>query len=268
MNLKEKQNENFAVQHVKMNCDNELCNNFAPPMDTFRSGFCLNINGYSGSGKTNLLVNLFSMPNKNKKKCSFKNVFNKIFFISPSIHTIKKSIFDEIPSSYKFSNLSDFLMNYEQILEEGDKLDETDSTHEPFHDEDKKKKDKDPDEICVIFDDVGSEIRSNNNEKLFNALIANRRHKHISVINLTQRIIQIPPSVRSNLSHLISFKPKSIQEEDYIFEFTKLPKKHLRQLYNYIFDDKFSFLLIDMSLNSSNDFRLFKRFNEIDIDYD
>lgn len=264
MNITESKNECFHVQHVKMNCDNELHNNFAEPFNSFKSGFCLNINGYSGSGKTNLLVNLFTMRNKNKKKCSFKGCFHRIFFVSPSMHTIKNSIFDDIPSNYKFSNLNDFLMNYENILDESYEG-QDESKHKPFEGDKDKDKEKPPLETCVIFDDVGSEIRLNNNEKLFNALIANRRHHHISVINLTQRMMQIPPSVRSNLSHLVSFKPKSVQEEEIIYEFTKLPKKHLREFFKHVYREKFDFLLIDMSLNSSNDFVLYKKFNRLDI---
>ena len=269
MNIKENKNDNFNVGHIKMNCDNELCNNFCPPLDTFKSGFCLNINGYSGSGKTNLLVNLFSMKNKKGKKCSFKGCFHRIFFVSPSMHTIKNNIFDDIPSNYKFSNLNDFLMNYEQILDESYKDEYKDDQYVPFDKEEndkKKKKDEVPLETCVIFDDIGNEIRMNNNEKLFSALVANRRHHHISIINLTQRMMQISPSIRSNLSHLISFKPKSIQEEEVIYEFTKLPKKHLREFFNYIFKEKFDFMLNDMSLNKSNDFKIYKKFNEVEID--
>ena len=265
MQISESNNECFNVQHVKMNCDNCLHSNFAKPFDSFNSGFCLNINGYSGSGKTNLLVNLFSMKNKNGKKCSFKNIFNRIFFVSPSMHTIKKSIFDEIPDSHKFDTLNDFLLNYENVMTKVDELMDQDKVHVPFEKDKNKDNDDEPEETCVIFDDIGSEIRQGNNEKLFNQLIANRRHKHISIINLTQRIIQIPPSVRSNLSHLISFKPKSIQEEEYIYEFTKLPKKHLRQFYEYVFKQKFDFLLIDMSLNNSNDFVLYRKFNELNL---
>ena len=79
--------------------------------------------------------------------------------------------------------------------------------------------------------------------------------------------MQIPPSIRSNLSHLISFKPKSIQEEEIVFEYSKLPKKYLREFCSYIFKEKFDFMLIDMSLNKSNDFKIFKKFNEIEVDF-
>jgi hypothetical protein len=42
-------------------------------------------------------------------------------------------------------------------------------------------------------------------------------------------------------------------------------KKNYQQIMNYVFDndDKFSFLMIDMSLKETNKFRYFKKFNEI-----
>jgi hypothetical protein len=111
------------------------------------------------------------------------------------------------------------------------------------------------------MDDIGTEIRLGENEKLFNRMVANRRHAGISIINITQRMMQIPPSIRGNLTHLISFKPKSLQEEDIIYDFTKLPKNMLREFYKMVFRDKHDFLLIDMSLTKANDFRLFRNFN-------
>lgn len=264
-------NEYFEVEHIKMNADNKLCENFAEPFDSFISGFCMNINGYSGSGKSNLLQNLFKMKNKKGKKCSFKCCFHRIFYVCPSQESVEKNVFSSLPDEYKFTKLNDFLINYIEILKNDDDDNKgkvvDNCEHEKKRDKltnpPKKKKHK---EVLVIMDDVGTEIRLGENEKLFNKMVANRRHNHVSIINITQRMMQIPPSIRGNLSHLISFKPKSIQEEDIIFDFTKLPKKELRSFFNFIFKEKHDFLLIDMSLIKANDFRLFRRFSEVTID--
>jgi hypothetical protein len=277
--FEEKPNEHFDVKHIKMNADNPLHHNFAEPFDSFISGFCMNINGYSGSGKSNLLQNLFTMKDKNNKKCSFKNCFHKIFYVCPSQATVKNDIFGKLPEGFKFKKLNDFLTKYEGILEHGDKdgkdclekhMDITDHekhrkelTESEMKSNKKKRKEKEKPkcEVLVIMDDIGTEIRLGENEKLFNRMVANRRHAGISIINITQRMMQIPPSIRGNLTHLISFKPKSLEEEDIIYDFTKLPKNMLREFYKMVFRDKHDFLLIDMSLTKANNFRLFRNFN-------
>lgn len=268
MKFKEKQNKHFDIKHIKMNADNQLSKNFAEPFDSFISGFCMNINGYSGSGKSNLLQNLFKMKDKNGKKCSFKGCFHKIFYVCPSQGSVKNNVFSELPENYKFTKLNDFLVNYVDILkgDDDEHFAETCDHEKERNELSKPKKEKPPCEVLVICDDVGTEIRLGENEKLFNKMVANRRHNHVSIINITQRMMQIPPSIRSNLTHLISFKPKSLQEEDIIYDFTKLPKKHLREFYNMVFRENHDFLLIDMSLIKKNDFRLFRNFNELEPD--
>jgi hypothetical protein len=98
------------------------------------------------------------------------------------------------------------------------------------------------------------------------SLLQNRRHMFCSVFILVQKFKDLPMGIRNNMSHFVSFRPKNQMEMEAICSET-MPfcKKNYQQIMNYIYDneDKFSFLMIDMSLKETNKFRYFKKFNEI-----
>ncbi len=119
----------------------------------------------------------------------------------------------------------------------------------------------------LILDDIGSQLRkSAGAEKQLVSLLQNRRHMFCSVFILVQKFKDLPMGIRNNMSHFVSFRPKNQMEMEAICSET-MPfcKKNYQQIMNYIYDneDKFSFLMIDMSLKETNKFRYFKKFNEI-----
>lgn len=244
MDFKEEQNT-IQIKKVKMKCDNQLANNFIPPFDSFHSGFCLSICGYSGSGKTNLMCNMLTNKKVNGKRQSFRNIFNDIFIFSPSLHTLQcKQIFDKL--EHKFDELTE------------DNLEEIYDIIEQEQDEERTK------QFLIIFDDVGNEIRKNKKiEEQFNKLISNRRHMNLSVMMLLQNVTQIQPKIRTNLSHLISFLPKSIEEEERIFAYSKKSKKYKEDFFKIFFREPFDFMFIDMSLKKSSSFIFYRNFNKI-----
>lgn len=54
------------------------------------SGFAFQVSGCSGSGKSTWLVNILTRRTLTSRgeKTSYRNVFDKIFFVSPSSHTL------------------------------------------------------------------------------------------------------------------------------------------------------------------------------------
>jgi hypothetical protein len=58
---------------------------------------------------------------------------------------------------------------------------------------------------------------------------------------------------------------KSLAEEEEIFSYTKLPKKRLREFYDFIFDAPHQFLFIDMTLKSGR-FEFYKNFDRISLE--
>ncbi len=60
MEFKEIENNKLDLDKINMDCDGCLSEELVEPLSSFRSGFNLLIAGYSGSGKTSLLVNLLS----------------------------------------------------------------------------------------------------------------------------------------------------------------------------------------------------------------
>ena len=250
MDIKEIKNENIKLRKINMKADYPLCADFEYCFSSFCSGFCMVINGYSGSGKTNLLVNLLSNnKKKNKNRCSFKKLFHTIFVVSPSLHTLENNIFKDLPDECKHTELNlDTIDEYNNIIKQQQEMND------------------EPNFNLLILDDVGNSIRQNKKvEDTFNKIISNRRHNNTSIIMLLQNITQIPPKIRTNLSHLITFKPKTIEEEERIYSFLKLPKKHINEFFKYIFDEPHTFLFIDMSLKLSPDFIFYKKFNKLEI---
>lgn len=249
MKIQEKDNKaGLEIAKVKMNCDYPLTDNKGrmPPLPLCQtSGFLYCINGFSGSGKTTTLINLLSKRNKDGKKMSYRKCFDKILFVSPSAHTINHKEIQDLEN--KYTTLDDELIdNIEEMT-------------------DKNALEDEPEQYLLVLDDVGAMIRSNKRlETRLCMLCNNRRHRHLSIIILTQQLMQIPPPIRKNLSMLFCYKPKNSVEKDILFkEFVDAPVHEFNELMEYVFKDKRDFLLIDCSLRNSADIEYFRNFNRL-----
>ena len=249
-------NIDFSIEKQPMKTNTKLHKHFDPEFNKIfgNSGFCVNINGSANSGKTNLLLNLFLKKpcKKTKQKRNLEKCFHHIFIISPNLKSLKKNIFEDIPDEFKFTKLSDFLENFRTVIEN--------NVPEEYADDE----DFQPETLC-IFDDIGNQIRTNGNATPFKELVSNRRHDHVSIINLTQRIIQIDPTVRENLSGFISFYLKTRSDENFIFnEYTKFDPKFKRFFFDTLFQKPYDFMMIDLSLKESHTFTYFHNFNPVE----
>lgn len=240
------------IKNTANNLNKPLADDLPYPLPNY-SGFCFGISGASGSGKTTTLVSMMTRKKENGKRTSYRKVFDRIIVCSPTLTnetSLKNNEFAKLPDGQKFTEF-----NYQTMRNIYDMCEE-------FHDEEEH--------TCVIFDDVGSQLRTDAKaEKLFISFLQNRRHVWTSVFILVQSFRDLPPKVRNNMSHFITFRPKNqLETEAICSELMPFKKKNYQEIMNYVFDndDKFSFMMIDMSLKDTNKFKFFNKFNEMRIE--
>ncbi len=234
---------NFKHDKVQMDCDQQLKKNMQKPLSSIRSGSFIVIAGSAGSGKTNMLCNMFNCkkcPTSGKKRDLMK-CFHNIMIVSPSLKSfVKGNELSMLPDSHKFEDLNTFLDDYDELIEDSE------------------------DQNCVIFDDIGNSIRTQKNLTKFKAFVDNRRHEHMTIILLLQSLVQIPPPIRASVNLITSFLPKTLNEKELLFEYTGLHKRNMHKFYKEIFTDKYDSVTIDLTLTDSPNFLFYKNmFNPI-----
>ena len=73
----------------------------------------------------------------------------------------------------------------------------------------------------------------------------------------------VPATIRANISHVVLFRPTNNKEIEAIYELFPITKNEMYQLIEFVFDKKYNFLFIDLSLKESSSFRFFKNFDKI-----
>jgi hypothetical protein len=253
-NIVEIPNSELNIQKIAMNCDKYITDSkgrsiAAPLMST--SHFFI-ISGASGSGKSNLIVNLLksTKTTKDKKhKKSYRNMFDNIILVSPSASTIKDSPLENISDDQKFNSLNEDVFDMvDSVTEDGVE----DNQH-----------------TLLILDDVSSQLRLKENEKLLTQLVKNRRHLNLSIWVVGHRVIDLSPALRSNANLIFLFKPKTNKEIETIqSEYMMMPKKEADELMRAAYKDRYDFMLIDTSLRSGSEFLFFRNFNQLKFEKD
>jgi len=245
----QEKNKRLKIMNTVNNLDKQLCDDLPSPLPNW-SGFNFVISGASGSGKTTLLTSMMSAKKKNGIRQSYRKVFDKIVICSPTLgqgKSAKQDPFHDVPGDRKFKEFNLQVMDeiYEMV-----------------------EANRDNDEHSIlILDDIGAQLRkSAGAEKKLVSLLQNRRHVFTSVFILVQRFRDLPTGIRANMSHFVTFRPKNMLEEEAICSETMpFHKKNWRQIMDYVFDnsDRFSFLMIDMSLKETNQYRYFSKFDPL-----
>ena len=209
-----------------------------------QGGFAMLIMGKPRSGKTNLLLNLTTKAHKN-----FNRKFDRVFLISPSVHTIEDDPFELLPEDQKYEHAT--LENVQSILD-------------TIKDSGEK--------VLLILDDCISDIRGkgkSNIECLLHRIFFNRRHLAgkggaLSIIATSQTYNKIDPKLRKTASHLVFFENKNKKELDSIFdEAILIPKKEFYDVLSYVFDKKYQFMYLDTTLP---DYKMIhKNFNQLEV---
>ena len=247
LDISTQKNKKLKIMNTANNLDKQLCECLPEPLPNY-SGFNWVISGASGSGKTTLMTSVMSARKKNKIRQSYRKVFDKIIICSPTLgqgKSAKNDPFYDVPGDQKFKEFNLQVMEEMYAMLEANRDEEEHSV--------------------LILDDIGAQLRkSAGAEKKLVSLLQNRRHVFTSVFILVQRFRDLPTGIRANMS----FRPKNMLEEEAICSETMpFHKKNWRQIMDYVFnnDDKFSFLMIDMSLKETNKYRYYKKFDPMEI---
>ena len=182
--------------------------------------------GASGSGKTNLLLNLMT------REGYYKDYFDLICVVSPTALNLDMS-YQVLEQKTKYENGKDLLFfecdtNVLQTI-----LDLAEETN-------KEKK------ILVILDDIVSYKKFCNSKELLQFAIM-RRHYNISMFILSQAFHLIPKSIRLNMSCIIYFRGADIETEKLCEQYTPagMRKKDFKELVEKCTSEPYSFLYID-----------------------
>ena len=247
MKITEIPNKDLQVNKVAMECDkcikDKKGRGIAEPL--MKTSHFYIISGASGSGKSNLIVNLLrsnKITKDKKAKLSYRKMFDKVIFVSPSAHTIKDSPLEKIADDQKFTELNHEV--FDMLEDIGDEAVEDDKHN------------------LLILDDVSSQLRTRENEKILNQTVKNRRHKNLSIWIVGHKVTDLAPALRSNANLIFLFKPKTNKEINTIQEeFMLMPKKQADEVMAAAYKTRYDFLLIDASLRKSANFEFYRNYN-------
>ena len=182
-------------------------------------------NGKSGSGKSNLLLNLLTRPQ------FYKDYFDLIFFFSPSCKCDDLPKYLDLPEKRMFDTFDE--ENIQGIFDtQKDIIKENGIANSP--------------KILIIFDDVQSEQKFLRSKIILTAYIRNR-HLNISTWLCGQSWTKLPRACRLQASGIYFF-PGSQSEMDHMIEEYTPPncnKKKFEQILKYATKDKHNFLFIN-----------------------
>ncbi|MAN64499.1 MAG: hypothetical protein CMI60_21415 [Parvibaculum sp.] len=167
--------------------------------------------------------------------------------MSPSAHTIKDSPLENLSDDQKFNSLNEDVFDMVMSLTDN-------AVEEGTH-------------TLLILDDVSSQLRTKENEKLLNQLVKNRRHLNASIWIVGHKVTDLSPALRSNANLIFLFKPKTLKEIDAIqSEYMLMSKQQADELMKAAYKDRYDFMLIDTSLRSGSDFLFYRNFNQLKFD--
>ena len=249
MTITEIPNNELKIEKIAMSCDKAICDSkkrsVAEPL--MKTSHFYIISGASGSGKSNLIVNLLksTKTTKDKKhKKSYRNAFDNIILVSPSAHTIKDSPLENISDDQKFNSISEDM--FDMVVSVTD-----DAVEDNQH-------------TLLILDDVSSQLRLKENEKLLTQLVKNRRHLNLSIWIVGHKVTDLSPALRSNANLLFIFKGKTTREIETIqSEYMLMPKKEADELMKAAYKQRFDFMLIDTSLRKGSEFLFYRNYNQL-----
>ena len=209
-----------------------------------RNGMIYVLTGSGGSGKTNLLLNLF------KNRHCYRGKFNNIYYFCPqsSFLSVIRHPFEKHNKVYHELTVEILMSIYEQLndLKEGKDKTDSDSDDEPEYN-------------CIIIDDFADVLKSKDIISMLNTFIIKARHLRCAFIFTLQSYYYMPKIIRKQVTYITIFKPKNVAEFDSIArELLNLNKDDALKLYNYIYDQDYSHLDLDTVQN-----KIYKNFNEL-----
>ena len=200
------------------------------------------LSGRSGSGKSNLLINLLT----NKK--FYKDFFDIIFLISPTAGKLDDSYIALEESKQKSKvaiiNVLD-PETIEDIMEINKDLIEE-------HGVDKAPR------ILMCYDDIISDTKFMNSRPFTHSFVASR-HYNASVIVCTQRFNSVPRVCRLQANAIFYFKGTNSEQETLAQEFCPAGyhwRKEFQPIIDHATNEKYSFLFINGQADREHQYRI------------
>ena len=234
MRIEETDQSELKIKQSKQSIDKPL--GVPPPFINKNAVYC--ISGSMGSGKSTLTNSLMTSTGKDKV---FKRVFNEVYYSTPQevYDSETNHPFKDHNKERTYFHLSVPMLN--EIAEKAiDIKDEGGSS-------------------CLILDDWSEELKDKKIEKALKKLIFKHRHYSMSIICTVLTLKSLPKSLRSLIDCYIMFRPKSqIEIQSFAEDVFSLDKKDLKNLMEYVFDEKYNFLFYNQRDNT-----YYKNFNKL-----
>lgn len=229
-----------------------------------RNGMITLFCGSGGSGKTSLMLNMMQMKNM------YRNKFDNIFYICPmaSFLSVEKHPFqdhDKVIHELSVEILETIYQKLVQIRTDKEEKKKTKKKNKKneFIDEDEELAEKeDPIQYSIIIiDDFADQLKDKRIQSQLNKMLIKSRHLCCSFFFTLQGYLYFPKMLRKQITNIIIFKPKNIEEWNILAtELMNLAKTDAIQVFDYIFDEAYNHLDIDTVGN-----KYYKNFNLLDL---
>jgi len=222
-----------------------------------RNGAVYVLTGSGGSGKSSLLLNMF------KSKAMYRGKFHHIFyfcpqssFLSVSHHPFEKH--DKVYHELTVPILEDIYNQLNGIKEEfALKVEKKKKAYEDDVSDSDDDEDKEPQYSCIVIDDMANILKEKSIAIQLSKMIIKARHLCCSFIFTLQSFYYMPKLLRKQITYTTLFKTKNIEEWNSIAkELLNLSKDDALKVFNYVFDEPYNHIDIDLVTN-----KYYKNFN-------
>lgn len=243
------------------------------------NGFRYVITGPPGAGKSNLLINLFNL------KAFYRGKFDNIYVFMPSSsvesvpnHPFKNHpfLFDELTKEALYNIVETLKLKKSLAVEYNEKMKnkkihtKTKNKLYSFNDIDIPDEDtegaeeEEPKRIeysCIVLDDIADKLKDKEIVKALKHLLIQSRHIMCVVIITLQNYFLMDKSLRKLINYISIFEPPNLSEwESYNNELIGLNKENSIKLKNFVYNEKFKHLDIDITNK-----KYYVNFNKLDI---
>lgn len=221
------ENEKMNLSIPKFLCDGNVCGehlNKYPMLSHLNKFNTTCFLGRPGAGKTSLLISMLTSKGDNRV---FYKTFDKIIVVMPSSSraSLKVNPFRDHPPERIFDelNLENLISIYDMIQQHAD----------------------DKETTLLIMDDVGSDIKNKEIQKILKKLAYNRRHLKLCQFFLLQSYTATPKDIRKLFSNIIIFKPSKVEAENIIEEVLE-QKKEIAINILQLFENPHDYLFVNI----------------------
>ena len=234
-----------------------------------RNGMIYVMAGSGGSGKTNLLLNMF------KSKSCYRNIFHNIYYFCPaaSMASLAKHPFESHDKVYHeldvptlegiYQELVSYKVDRKKDIEKKKKKKKSKYEDDNYDSSSESDEEKEIQYSCVIIDDFADSLKQKDIQRQLNKILIKARHLCCSFIFTLQSYLYYPKILRKQITYISLWKTRNVEEFNSIArELLNLSKDDSLVLYNYVFDKPYTHLDIDTSEN-----KLYKDYNLLELKY-